>query len=257
MIFLRFGALSRMIFLKSFTNEKRLTQRELDAVYRLENVQYGWEFPTQLLVVLIVFTYAIICPVILPVGLIYFVGALIVYKKQILYVYSPTYESGGAMFPLAVQRTIFGLICGQMTLLGYTVTRGWYYQNLALVPLPILSVYVMNYFYDTYVEPSSKLSLERAREYDRQTSLRAAAAMGENTEASKAGLVLRDREFDKNAYRQPVLARMANEPWAYRRGVPDEETEKVRRRLREINRFVTMSGTGASDNNIDDLPTVS
>ena len=31
-----------------------------DAVYRLENVQYGWEFPTQLLVVVIVFTYAVI-----------------------------------------------------------------------------------------------------------------------------------------------------------------------------------------------------
>jgi hypothetical protein len=60
MIFLRFGALSRMLFLKTLSNEKKLTQRELDAVYRLENVQYGWEFPTQLLVVVIVFTYAVI-----------------------------------------------------------------------------------------------------------------------------------------------------------------------------------------------------
>ena len=78
---------------------------------RQENVQYGWEFPTLLLVIVIVFTYAVICPVILPVGMLYFVGALIVYKKQVLYVYTPIYESGGTLFADAVQRTLFGLVC--------------------------------------------------------------------------------------------------------------------------------------------------
>jgi hypothetical protein len=47
MIFLRFGALTRMLLLRILSDEKKLTQRELDAVYRLENVQYGWEFPAQ------------------------------------------------------------------------------------------------------------------------------------------------------------------------------------------------------------------
>ena len=240
MVFLRFGALSRMIFLKTLSNQPKLTQRELDAIYRLENVQYGWEFPTQLLVVVIVFTYAIICPVILPVGLVYFVGSLLVYKKQILYVYSPTYESGGAMFPLAVQRTIFGLVCGQMTFLGYTVTRGWYYQNLVLIPLPIMTIYAMGYFYQTYVVPSNRLSLERAREYDRQVSARAARKEG-TPQSPNAGHALRQRQFDKNNYRQPVLTVLATEPWTYRRGVDDEETLNVRERLRDINRFVTMT----------------
>ena len=34
MIFLRFGALSRMLLLKAVSAEKKLTQRELDAIYR-------------------------------------------------------------------------------------------------------------------------------------------------------------------------------------------------------------------------------
>ena len=34
MIFLRFGALSRMLLLKAISAEKKLTQRELDAIYR-------------------------------------------------------------------------------------------------------------------------------------------------------------------------------------------------------------------------------
>jgi Calcium-dependent channel, 7TM region, putative phosphate len=106
MIFLRVGALSRMLFLKLASSSSKLTQRELDAIYRQENVQYGWEFPTQLLVVVIVFTYAVICPIILPFGLLYFTGALMVYKKQLLYVYRPVYESGGAMFPVRKVRLV-------------------------------------------------------------------------------------------------------------------------------------------------------
>ena len=236
MIFLRFGALSRMLLLKMLSNESKLTQRELDAVYRQENLQYGWEFPSQLLVVVIVFTYAIICPVILPFGLIYFLGALVVYKKQVLYVYTPVYESGGAMFPIAVQRTLFGLICGQLTLLGYTVSRAWYYQNVALLPLPFVTVFVMRHFQTTYVEPSTRLSLERAREHDRLAALRASQGTGEDP---LAGIEMRDREFDKNAYRQPVLTELATQPWTYRRGIDDDETSSVRRALRHINRYAT------------------
>lgn len=47
MVYVRFGALLRMLFLRILSSESKLTQRELDSVYRLENVQYGWEFPTQ------------------------------------------------------------------------------------------------------------------------------------------------------------------------------------------------------------------
>lgn len=112
MIFLRVGALSRMMFLRMASNSSKLTQRELDAIYRQENVQYGWEFPTQLLVVVIVFTYAVICPIILPFGLLYFTGALMVYKKQILYVYRPVYESGGAMFPVSFFYRLSFLLTG-------------------------------------------------------------------------------------------------------------------------------------------------
>ena len=42
-IILRVGALSRMLFLRTFFSESKLTQRELDEVYRKENIQYGWE----------------------------------------------------------------------------------------------------------------------------------------------------------------------------------------------------------------------
>lgn len=237
MIFLRFGALSRMLLVKTLSNENKLTQRELDAVYRLEAVQYGWEFPTQLLVVVIVFTYAIICPVILPFGLLYFFGALIVYKKQVLYVYSPVYESGGAMFPLAVQGTLFGLVCGQVTFLGYLVTRGCYYEPFFLLPLPLFTIWARHFFQRTFVDPSKRLSLERAREYDHLSNLQVARAEGTN-ESIDQGVELRRRLFNVFCYRQPVLTELPAEPMTYRRGEHDQETMLVRDRLARINRFV-------------------
>jgi len=270
MIFLRFGALSRMLVLKLVSNEPKLTQRELDAVYRLENVQYGWEFPTQLLVVVIVFTYAIICPVILPVGFIYFLGALLVYKKQVLYVYSPVYESGGAMFPLAVQRTLFGLVCSQMTLIGYLTTRGCWYQPLFLAPLPVMTILAMNHFYKTYAEPSTRLSLERAREYDRMSAIHeegdayrggesgtgatkekrvATDHVSSDEERTAALLEARRRQFNKSAYRQPVLSELATEPMTYRRGYDDQETIQVREQLHRVNRHVLPGGASSFDNN--------
>jgi hypothetical protein len=43
MVLLRIGALSRMMFLRSCFNKKRLTQRELNEVYRKQPILYGWE----------------------------------------------------------------------------------------------------------------------------------------------------------------------------------------------------------------------
>jgi Uncharacterized integral membrane protein len=128
MVILRLGALSRYLLLRLITREQFLTQRELDQVYRAEPCLYGWEYPTQLLVIVICFTYACISPFILIFGALYFIGALMVYKKQVLYVYSPSYESGGSLFPLVCDRTIVGLICGQLTFMGYSIIRGGHYQ---------------------------------------------------------------------------------------------------------------------------------
>ena len=232
---------------------------------RQENVQYGWEFPSQLLVIVIVFTYAVICPVILPVGMLYFVGSLIVYKKQVLYVYTPLYESGGTLFSDAVQRTLFGLVCGQLTLLGYFIIRGCRYQTLLLIPLPLFTVYGMRYFKHHYADPSKLLSMERAREYDRVAECEDEVPASPGLMGSpRNGIESRRRNFDKNSYRQPVLTETVIEPLPYRRGKIDEMTMQARELLSRIRRAaeehhrntnnVTASATssGSADNSVSE-----
>jgi hypothetical protein len=120
-------------------------------------MKYGWEFPAQIFVIMVVFTYAVICPVILPFGTLYFGFSLIVYKKQILYVYQPVYESGGAMFPGALQKTVFSLALGQLTFIGYLFTRKALFQGLFLFPLPFATIWIMKFFDENYASKFLKV----------------------------------------------------------------------------------------------------
>jgi len=264
MVFLRIGALSKMLLRRMISSPATLTQRELDEMYRPENVQYGWEFPSQLLVIMIVFTYAVICPVIVPFGMLYFGFSLIVYKKQILYVYQPVYESGGAMFPGALQKTLFGLTCGQLTFIGYLFTQGNFIQAVFLMPLPVATLWGMGYFNQHYAKPSKRLSLERAREYDRVSEWLAAnknSSSRRDVETSldtidtprglsevEYGIEGRRAQFDKNSYRQPVLTQRPLKPKNYRRGQADAEAERVRSRLRELQDYDLMDDGGVGSN---------
>lgn len=189
---LRFGSLFRMGFLRSCFNRRRLTQRELDEVHRKQPIYYGWEYPTQFLAIIICFTYACITPLILPVGATYFFFALQVYKKQSLYVYTPTYDSGGSMFPQAISKTMFALMISQLTFIGYTLIRKGVFQVILLAPLPFLTVFYNRYISNRFVNPSTTLSLERAVKID--------------------ALYSDSQDFSDEAYRQPVLTEKTSLP---------------------------------------------
>mmetsp|Transcript_16842 Transcript_16842/g.36372 ORF Transcript_16842/g.36372 Transcript_16842/m.36372 type:complete len:1185 (+) Transcript_16842:163-3717(+) len=217
MVLLRFGALSRMMFLKSCFNKKRLTQRELNEVYRKQPIYYGWEYPTQFLVIIICFTYACITPFVLPVGALYFFMALLVYKKQSLYVFTPTYESGGRMFPQAVSKTLFALLISQLTFIGYTLIRKGVFQIILLAPLPFLTVFFTIHIQHRYVEPSKKLSLERAVKID---------ALSDHSP-----------EFSDEAYQQPVLTEKASSPMFETNDDDNVLTEVIRQIHHDLDRL--------------------
>lgn len=196
LVMLRPFALIRMITLRLCFWEKYLTQREVKEVYKTHSLAYGCEYPQQLLVITICFTYACICPIILPMGALFFLGALLVYKKQILLVYVPTHESGGAMFPSVCHRVLCGLIAGQITLIGYSILRHNFFQPLALIPLPIITTIMIYSFHRMYAETSAQVSLERATELDKRAMVKI--------------------RFTEDLYRQPVLTQGKLEPQHYR-----------------------------------------
>lgn len=221
---LRLAELFRRTILRILSSEKKLTQRELDAIYRPQHFFYGWEYPTQLFVIAICFTYAVISPIILPFGTVYFFFALLLYKKQILFVYTPKYESGGEHYPIAMDRTLVGLICGQFTFVGFVFLREGVksLKYFAILPLPFLSMYMRMRFHWSYVKPCHNLSLERARGIDVEESEIVSSEDGEVEHVTSS--------FNAHAYRQPVLTEGKGEPLPYRVG----KTEKLRDEIAEV-----------------------
>jgi len=243
MVILRGGALSRMFLLRTCFNRKKLTQRELDEVYRKEPLYFGWEYPTQMLVIMIAFAYAYISPVILPVAAAYFLGALIVYKKQVLYVYTATYEGGGRLFPVACDKTLVGLIISQLTFIGYSLIRKGQRQPLFLFPLPFITKYMIYYFREHYATPSTKLSLERAIELDHVVHLKTADKDADESEASQVGKEKLAQRFKEEYYRQPVLTLEAGRPMPYRRekGVDELTATALKTLQASVSRFQIMT----------------
>lgn len=190
LVLLRIGPLFRLGFLRACFSFKSLTQRELAELYKKQEFLYGWEYPTQLLVLVICFTYACISPVILPVGFLYFSAALVVYKAQCLSVYTPEFESGAEVFPNVCHRTLFGLACAQVTLLAYLIIMEGWKQSPFILVLPLWTYYMMNRLTTLYDTPAEMLSLERAVQIDREYARRQVDFVG---------------GFDKYFYRQPVL----------------------------------------------------
>mmetsp|Transcript_9175 Transcript_9175/g.22503 ORF Transcript_9175/g.22503 Transcript_9175/m.22503 type:complete len:215 (-) Transcript_9175:918-1562(-) len=208
---------------------------------------------------MIIFMYAVICPIIIPFGTLYFGFSLIVYKKQILYVYQPVYESGGGMFPGSLQKTFFSLILGQLTFIGYLFTRKAIFQGLFLLPLPFATIWIMKYFGQHYAKSSTNLSLERAREYDRigewlaanknlRSSQKSVALDPSRQIKAEYGIAGRRLQFQKDSYRQPVLTRRTMNPKNYRRGKPDPEAELCISRLRYLRDEHCKSTRGSSFN---------
>lgn len=179
------------------------TKRDVQKRKQSEKIDLGREYPNQLLVIVIMFTYATISPLILPVAAFYFASAYTVYKKQLLLVYYSTYESGGSFFPTACNRTLVGLVAAQCTLIGYTVLRLGFYQPLVLFPLPFYTYRMMTTFRRLYEEPGQYLSLERAIDLDKQANR--SGQMGEKP------LQL----FSENIYRQPNLRLETMKPLPY------------------------------------------
>lgn len=79
---------------------------------------YHTEIPKALLFGLLGFTCSILAPLILPILLVYFFLAYLVYRNQIINVYISKYESGGKFWPIVHNTTIFSLVLAQIIAIG-------------------------------------------------------------------------------------------------------------------------------------------
>lgn len=107
----------------------------------LGNVSWGTTFPVYTNLAVIVFSYAIISPIILLFGACGFILLYIAYLYNLTYVWEESPDSRGIHYPRAIFQTIVGLYIGQICVLGlFAVGKGWGPIVLQVVGLVVTTI---------------------------------------------------------------------------------------------------------------------
>ncbi|CAO2817721.1 unnamed protein product [Amaranthus hypochondriacus] len=129
---------------------------------------YQSEVPRVLLFGLLGLNFAILAPLILPLLLVYFCLAYLVYRNQIVNVYITEYDSGGKYWPIAHNSIIFSLVLAQIIAMGVFVLKD---STLCLgftIPLPILTLLFNEYCRRRFLPVFKNIAAEVLIDLDQQ-----------------------------------------------------------------------------------------
>ncbi|PKU69353.1 CSC1-like protein ERD4 [Dendrobium catenatum] len=133
--------LSRLVPLIIFHLKKKYlckTEAEVKEAWAPGDFGYATRVPSNMLIMMVVFCYSVISPIIIPFGAVYFGLGWLIARNQALNVYVPSYESYGRMWPHIHSRIVASLIIFQVLMFGYLGLKKFYYAPL-MIPLIILS----------------------------------------------------------------------------------------------------------------------
>ncbi|CAI5519916.1 unnamed protein product [Closterium sp. Naga37s-1] len=129
-------------------------------------INYHIFFPYQNLVITIGLVYAVIAPIILPFVCFYSCVGYLVWKHQIMYVYSYPYQTGGLLWIKFVGHVNAALIIAQVTVIGIFVIKQAYLPAAAAAPLPFVTFYFMALIHAKFTNTFQFLPLELAVDVD-------------------------------------------------------------------------------------------
>ncbi|EOX94833.1 ERD (early-responsive to dehydration stress) family protein [Theobroma cacao] len=112
--------------------------------------------------ILLGLVYSAITPVLLPFIIIFFAFAYLVFRHQVINVYDQRYESGASFWPDVHRRLIIGLIISQLLLMGLLSTKKIDKSTIALLPLPILTIWFHRYCKGRFESAFVKFPLQDA-----------------------------------------------------------------------------------------------
>ncbi|KAJ3311769.1 hypothetical protein HDV04_003781 [Boothiomyces sp. JEL0838] len=99
-----------------------------------------WIYPFQILMFLIVISYAVISPLVLLPGVVYFAFAYVVYKNQLMYVYIKPVEGQGKYWKMAFDRSVVGIGLFQFLSAGILSAKQAAYPSILvgiLIPITV------------------------------------------------------------------------------------------------------------------------
>ncbi|CAI2170436.1 19995_t:CDS:2 [Funneliformis geosporum] len=120
----------------------RPTPRNLKEFSRPPDFDYPVYYNIHLFFFTVGILYSVIAPLILFFCFAYFSLASLVYRYQLMYVFTTKIETGGTFWRVVFNRLIFSLIFWQSIMIGVMNLKGAHMQSLALFPLPLIAILI-------------------------------------------------------------------------------------------------------------------
>ncbi|SCU89031.1 LAME_0E01992g1_1 [Lachancea meyersii CBS 8951] len=112
----------------------------------LGTMAWGTSFPVYNALTVIIFSYAIIAPIILLFGAVSFFLLYVAYLYNLTYVFKEAPDTKGSHYPRALYQTFVGLYIGQVCLLGlFVVGKGWGPIILQAIALGVTTFIHLNF----------------------------------------------------------------------------------------------------------------
>ncbi|KAL3514343.1 hypothetical protein ACH5RR_027060 [Cinchona calisaya] len=135
-----------------------------ESSYGIWTFPYHTEIPRVILFGVLGFTCSIMAPLILPLLLVYFFLAYLVYRNQILNVYVTNYQTGGLYWPTVHNATIFSLVLTQIIASGVFGIKKSTVASSFTFPLIILTLLFNEYcrrrFLPVFQSTAAKVLIE-------------------------------------------------------------------------------------------------
>jgi len=129
---------------------------------------FAYEAANLGLVLVLGLTYSVIAPVILPVCMVYFAFAFLVYSWLFRFVYKPEFDCAGAFWHELFTGAVVGLLFGTLSLASLVgSSAGW--DSNSFIALLVLAAIILIFFgciHHYFVDSSRFVSLEDASEAD-------------------------------------------------------------------------------------------
>ena len=155
---------------KLLFKEEYLTRRTLfNGPLKTSEFDYGSALPSYLFIVCIVLTYMIIAPIMTILGALYFSIFYCILKYQFLYVYVPTFETGGTFWYGLYNFSMKGLMVSSITMVGYMAVKQGVAQAPFIFPIPFVILKYWKYTEASFERVSKDMAYSRAVQADSDT----------------------------------------------------------------------------------------
>jgi len=181
----------QMVWAWVFSDKRQWTTRSQRQAYlNYPELLYGWVYPSLLSVIGISMAYQVVTPLVSLFASAYFVLAEIVYKNNILHVYTAKTDTGGTMWTDVVKSLVYVMFFAHFLLGCYLLMHNAIGPTLTIIALCIVDVAFLDYCHRAFEVPSRVAPLEIATVKDHKETSRGSVA---------------NCQFSNQIYEQPAL----------------------------------------------------